>query len=75
MQNIVVTHRVTDLGASGKEGSREARIAEGLLADTDTLVIYRQAPDQVPILRSRAGLGNTEAELTTTLRPGEALSG
>lgn len=73
VQNIVVTHRVSDLGASGEEGSREARIADGLLADTDTLVIYRQAPDQVPILRSRVGLGATEAELTTTLRPGEAL--
>lgn len=73
VQNIGVIHRISDLGASGAEGSREARIAEGLLADTDTLVIYRQAPDQVPVLRSRAGLGETEAELTTTLRPGEAL--
>lgn len=73
VQNIIVTHRVSDLGASGEEGSREARIAEGLLADTDTLVIYRQSPEQIPILRSRVGLGATEAELTTTLRPGEAL--
>jgi hypothetical protein len=73
VQNIVVTHRISDFGASGAEGSREARIAENLLADTDTLVVYRQAPDQIPVLRSRAGLGATEAELTTTLRPGEAL--
>jgi hypothetical protein len=73
VQNIVVTHRISDLGASGEEGSREARIAEGLLADTDTLVVYRQSPEQIPVLRSRVGLGATEAELTTTLRPGEAL--
>ncbi|HEX8958379.1 MAG TPA: hypothetical protein VF770_01000 [Solirubrobacterales bacterium] len=73
VQNIVILHRVSDLGASGAEGSREARIAEGLLADADTLVIYRQAPDQIEALRSRLGLGATEAELTTTLRAGEAL--
>ena len=44
VQNIVVVHRLTDLGASGDAGSREARIAEGLIGDADTKVIYRQPP-------------------------------
>jgi hypothetical protein len=73
VQNIVVVHRLPDLGASGAAGSREARIAEGLIGDADTKVIYRQSPDQRELLRSRLGLSGTEAELTTTLRPGEAL--
>ncbi|HET7177694.1 MAG TPA: hypothetical protein VFI63_03305 [Solirubrobacterales bacterium] len=73
VQNVLVVHRLSDLGASGAADSREARIAEGLLADADTKVIYRQSPDQAEALRSRLGLGATEAELTTTLRPGEAL--
>jgi hypothetical protein len=73
IQNVLVIHRLSDLGAAGGEESREARIAEGLLTDADTLVIYRQSPDQVPALRSRLGLSATEAELATTLRPGEAL--
>lgn len=72
VQNILVVHRLPDLGASGAAGSREARIAEGLIDDADTKVIYRQSPDQRELLRG-AGLSGTEAELTTTLRPGEAL--
>ncbi len=73
VQNIYVTHRLTDLGASGDAGSREARIADALVGDADTIVIHRQAHDQQELLRSRAGLSRTEAELTTTLNPGEAL--
>ena len=44
-------------------GSREARLAEGLIADADTKVIYRQPPDQLELLRARLGLTRTEAEL------------
>jgi hypothetical protein len=73
VQNVLVVHRLTDLGASGEAGSREARIAEGLIGDADTKVIYRQPHDQQELLRSRLGLGRTEAELTTSLRLGEAL--
>jgi len=73
VQNLIVVHRLPDLGASGAAGSREARIAEGLIGDADTKVIYRQSPDQRDLLRSRLGLSATEAELTTTLRAGEAL--
>jgi hypothetical protein len=73
VQNVLVVHRLTDLGASGDAGSREARIAEGLIGDADTKVIYRQPPDQRELLRSRLGLSATEAELTSGLRAGEAL--
>jgi hypothetical protein len=73
VQNVLVVHRLTDLGASGDAGSREARIAEGLIGDADTKVIYRQPPDQRDLLRGRLGLSATEAELTTSLRAGEAL--
>jgi hypothetical protein len=73
IQNVFVVHRLSDLGASGEEGSREARIAEGLIADADTIVIHRQAPDQREALRGRLGRSLSEAELVTTARPGEAL--
>jgi hypothetical protein len=73
IQNVFVVHRLSDLGASGEEGSREARIAEGLIADADTIVIHRQAPDQREALRDRLGRSMSEAELVTTARPGEAL--
>jgi type IV secretory pathway VirB4 component len=73
VQNIIVVHRLTDLGAAGPAGSREARIAEGLIADADTKVIYAQPPDQLEGLRSLLGLSATETELVPTLRRGEAL--
>lgn len=73
VQNIIALHRLSDLGAAGAAGSREARIAEGLIADADTKVVLAQPPDQVEGLRSLLGLSATEAELVPTLRRGEAL--
>jgi len=73
VQNIIALHRLSDLGASGSAGSREARIAEGLIADADTKVILAQPPDQIDGLRNLLGLSATEAELVPTLRRGEAL--
>ena len=52
-QNVVVMHRLSDLRAAGAEGSREVRLAEGLLADAETKVIYAQPPDQLAA-RARA---------------------
>jgi hypothetical protein len=73
IQTIVVAHRLTDFGAVGSAGSREARILEGLIADSDSKVLFAQAPDEVPLAREKIGLSATEGELVTTLRRGEAL--
>jgi DNA helicase HerA-like ATPase len=73
VHNIVVMHRLSDLRAAGAEGSREARLAEGLLADAETRVIYAQPTDQVAATRELLGLTETEADLLPTLRRGEAL--
>jgi type IV secretory pathway VirB4 component len=73
IQNILVVHRLADLGASGSDGSREAKIAEGLLSDAETKVVFRQPPDQLEALRSQLGCTRSEAELVTGARPGEAL--
>ena len=71
--NVIALHRLSDLGAAGAAGSREARIAEGLIADADTKVIFAQPPDQLQALRNLLGLSATEVELIPTLRRGEAL--
>lgn len=73
IQNVFVVHRPSDLGAAGEEGSREARIAEGLLADADTIVCYRLAADQREAIRAQLGRGSSEAELIVSARPGEAI--
>jgi hypothetical protein len=72
-QNVVVMHRLSDLRAAGAEGSREVRLAEGLLADAETKVVYAQPPDQVTQARELLGLSDTEAELLPHLRRGWAL--
>jgi type IV secretory pathway VirB4 component len=72
-QNVVVMHRLSDLRAAGDEGSREVRLAEGLLADAETKVIYAQPPDQLAQTRELLGLTDTEAELLPHLRRGWAL--
>src|SRR6478735_6943151 len=72
-QNVVVMHRLSDLRSAGAEGSREAKLAEGLLADAETKVIYAQPPDQLSQARELLGLTDTEAELIPHLRRGWAL--
>jgi hypothetical protein len=72
-QNVVVMHRLSDLRATGAEGSREVRLAEGLLADAETKIIYAQPPDQLPQTRELLGLTDTEAEILPHLRRGWAL--
>lgn len=73
VQNIFALHRLSDLGAVGAAGSREARIAEGLIADADVRVYLAQPPDQLEMLEGVAGLTATQAELVVTLRRGEML--
>lgn len=73
LQNIVVMHRLSDLTAAGAAGSREVALAEGLLHDAQTRVIYRQVEDEVPRARELLGLTALEAELLPELDPGVAL--
>ena len=48
-------------------------LAEGLLADSETRVVYAQPPGEVAHTRHALGLTNTEAELLPRLRRGIAL--
>ncbi len=55
-------HRLSDLTAAGDAGSRLARIAEGLLSDSETRVLMRQSPGDLG--RTRELIGLTRAEVT-----------
>lgn len=72
-QNVIVMHRFSDLSAAGAAGSREARLAEGLLSDAGTRVIYRQSESEAPIAAAITGLTDTEAALLPGLGRGEAI--
>ncbi len=73
VMNLVVLHKLGDLQAAGDAGSRAARIAEGLIADASTRIIYHQDESQVPLTRELLGLSSTEARMLTQLTPGQAL--
>jgi type IV secretory pathway VirB4 component len=73
VMNLVVLHKLADLHAAGDAGSRAARIAEGLVADASTRVVYHQDESQVPLTRSLLGLSRSEAELISMLSAGQAL--
>lgn len=45
--NILVTHRLSDLQAQADSGTSASKVAEGLLADIQTRVVFRQATDQL----------------------------
>jgi hypothetical protein len=71
--NVAVLHRLSDLRSIGTEGSEQVRLAEGLLSDSETRVVYAQSPGEVAHAGELLGLTDTEAELVTQLRRGMAL--
>jgi type IV secretory pathway VirB4 component len=73
VMNLVVLHKLADLQAAGDAGSRASRIAEGLIADASTRIVYHQDESQVPLTRSLLGLTASEARLISLLAPGQAL--
>jgi type IV secretory pathway VirB4 component len=73
VMNLVVLHKLADLQAAGDAGSRASRIAEGLIADASTRIVYHQDEGQVPLTRSLLGLSDSEARLISLLSAGQAL--
>jgi hypothetical protein len=73
VMNLVVLHKLADLQAAGDAGSRAARIAEGLVADASTRIVYHQDESQVPVTRTLLGLSGNEGRLLAMLSPGQAL--
>jgi hypothetical protein len=71
--NVAVLHRVSDLHAVGAAGSEQVGLAHGLLADSETRVVYGQAPGEVAAGRELLSLSETEAEVVPQLRRGVAL--
>lgn len=71
--NIAVAHRASDLYAQADDGTAAAKVAAGLLADTQTRVLFRQGPDQVDQARQLMGLTAAEAALLPELARARAL--
>ncbi len=71
--NLAVVHRVSDLAASGPAGSETARLAEGLAADSETIVCYAQPPAELPGVAAALGLSAAETRALGALGRGVAL--
>lgn len=71
--NLAVVHRLSDLRAAGGGGSEQRLLAEGLLADSETRVVFAQPPSEAPVTRQLLGLTATEADLLAHLPRGVAL--
>jgi type IV secretory pathway VirB4 component len=73
VMNLVVLHKLADLQAAGDAGSRAARIAEGLVAEASTRIIYHQDESQIALTAGLLGLSESEARLISLLSAGQAL--
>jgi len=71
--NLCITHRASDLVAQADDGTSTAKIAAGLLADSATKIILRQAPDQLAATAAHFGLTEPEARIVGQLTRGRAL--
>jgi len=71
--NVAVLHRLSDLQAVGAAGSEQVGLAEGLLSDSETRVVYAQPAGEVPRASELLSLSPTECELLPQLRRGVAL--
>jgi hypothetical protein len=71
--NIAVLHRLSDLQTVGDSGSQQVGLAKGLLADSETQVVYAQPPAEVERAAELLSLSPTEAELLPQLGRGVAL--
>jgi type IV secretory pathway VirB4 component len=71
--NLVVVHRLSDLRAAGADGSSQQKLAEGLLADSETRIVFRQSPAEARSTADLLGLNDTECEVVRHLPRGVAL--
>jgi type IV secretory pathway VirB4 component len=71
--NVAVLHRVSDLRSVGASDSEQVALAQGLLSDSETRVVYAQSPGELEAAAELLSLSTTEAELLPQLRRGIGL--
>jgi hypothetical protein len=71
--NLAIVHRLSDLRSQADDGSATAKVSMGLLADTQTRVLFRQSSDQVADARALLDLTTTEAQILSRLCRGRAI--
>ncbi len=73
ISNVAIMHRYSDGSAVGDAGSEQRALAEGLIADTATRIIYRQKADQIRTTADVVGLNSEEGGMLPRLDRGVGL--
>ncbi len=73
VSNVAILHRVSDLRSVGASDSEQVALAQGLLSDSETRVVYAQSPGELEAAAELLSLSHTEADLLPQLRRGIAL--
>lgn len=73
VSNVAVVHRLSDLRAAGADGSSQQRLAEGLLADSETRVVFGQPSSEAVATAALIGLTGVERDVVAHLPRGTAL--
>jgi hypothetical protein len=73
VSNVAVLHRVSDLRSVGASDSEQVALAQGLLSDSETRVVYAQSPGELEAAAELLSLSATETDLLPQLRRGIAL--
>ncbi|GAA4486920.1 ATP-binding protein [Microbacterium panaciterrae] len=71
--NMLIFHKLTDLENVGDAGSAMRSLANSLLANAETRIIYRQESDQLGATSAALGLTSTERKLLPSLGIGQGL--
>lgn len=71
--HVAVLHRLGDLRVAADDSAAPARMAEALLADSETRIILGQAPEDAADVQRALGLSDVERDLLPRLARGDAL--
>ena len=71
--NMLIFHKLTDLDNVGDQGSAMRSLANSLLANAETRIVYRQESDQLGSTAHALGLTGTEQKLLPSLGVGQGL--
>ncbi len=73
LANLMIVHRVSDLDAVGERGSEARGLAQGLLGDTATRILYSEPTSEAIAAGRVLGLSDTEVGQLPELAQGEGL--
>ncbi len=71
--NMLIFHKLSDLENVGDQGSAMRSLANSLLANAETRIIYRQESDHLGVTANALGLTGTEQKLLPGLGVGQGL--